>query len=235
MRKKRLCHGCEWAAGNPQYDRIECNYISHHDESRTVQAYRACGVDHATEETDRMLSGYTCAFYEPGARRRTVHSGIALPRSIPHVKPRRINKAPMYDWGRALELHRQGAEAKEIAAVLGCTKGAVDAWRRREGLRVEKPEHLFDYDKAGELFRAGATVEAVAAAIGCAYKTAQKYKTQLGLSKPKTDWLTGRELLESGATPRVVARELGVKERTVLEWARREGLVWKDAKDAPVS
>ena len=182
-----------------------------------------------------MLSSYTCAFYEQGRRAPNLSSDVVLPKSILHVKPRRAKKESMYDWDKAFELHRQGAEAKEIAAALGCTKGAVDAWRRREGLRVEKPEHLFDYDKAGELFRAGATVEQVAAEIGCAYKTAQKYKSQLGLSKPKTDWLTGRELLESGATPRVVARELGVKERTVLEWARREGLVWKDAKDAPVS
>ena len=227
MNKK--CNSCRWASGDSHRHNPGCNYILYHEESRTAQAYRACGVEQATEETDRMLSGYTCAFYEKGERMNSVTSGVILPGSCMHPKSTRSKKPCQYDWDKALEMYKAGAQSKEIAAELGCSKCAVENWKIRERLTGQRPrpQHVFNYEQAKELYLSGATVKEVAAALGCAEKTAAKYKREAGLTgQRRIDWDKGRELLESGATPDRIAAALACSERTVTDWASKEGLKW---------
>lgn len=207
---------------------VHCNYSACHEKSRTIQAYKACGVDHATEETDRMLSGYSCAFFEPGAKVYKQIDSVVLPKSIQHAKPKQPRRRAEYDWELARKLHAEGKNDARIAEALGCCDTTVCSWRMREGLpAVPAARHpVFDWAKALEMRNTGATIREIAKALGCHYTTVEAWLTRAGLRKPPTDWERGRKMFTDGASAYTIAAALGVKHRTVLEWAKREGLQW---------
>lgn len=236
---RKKCWKCKWSGGKLRGVEagVHCNYSACHEKSRTIQAYEACGVKQATEETDRMLSGYSCAFFEPGARVYKQVDSVMLPGSIPHATPLEARRRNEYDWELARKLHAEGKNDARIAEVLGCSDTTVCSWRAREGLpAVPAARHpVYDWAKALEMRNAGATIRKIASALGCHPTTVEAWLTREGLRKPPTDWKRGRELFDQGRSAAEISAAIGVKERTVEDWARREGLVWTDARAAPAS
>ena len=234
---RKKCWNCKWAITGNSYGGTECNYAAHHEESRIIQAYRACGVDHATEETDRMLSGETCAFYEQGARVYRKIESVPLPGSNPKALTKEPKKVKHYDWERARELHAQGLHDGEIGAVLGCSGTTVYEWRRREGLPPIKrrTETRYDWERAREMLARGCGVSAIARALGCSLSSVKAWKQREGLQRPVPNWSKAAEMHREGACAREIAEAIGVKERTVQDWARRERIVFLNATDAPAS
>ena len=168
---RKKCWNCKWAITGNSYGGTECNYAAHHEESRIIQAYRACGVDHATEETDRMLSGETCAFYEQGARVYRKIESVPLPGSNPKALTKEPKKVKHYDWERAREMLARGCGVSAIARALGCSLSSVKAWKQREGLQRPVP----NWSKAAEMHREGACAREIAEAIGVKERTVQDW------------------------------------------------------------
>lgn len=234
---RKKCWNCKWAITGNNYSGTECNYAVFHKESRTIQAYRACGVDHATEETDRRLAGESCAFYEQGARVYRKVESVPLPGSNPKALTKEPKKAKRYDWAKAREMYAQGLHDAEIGAALGCSATTVFEWRRREGLLPIKrrTETRYDWEKAREMFDRGCGASAIARELGCSLSSVKVWRQREGLHRPGPNWDKAAEMHREGASAREIAEAIGVKERTVQDWARRERLVFPDARDVPAS
>lgn len=222
---ERKCYSCRYR-GELSGVKVCCDYLRHTGRSRLKQVYEELGVDRLTPAVKKRLSGRNCKFFEPGAKQRLPMEPVLLPGTRPkrrESKPVKYRRRTVYDWDLAAELTAQGKTVPEIAKALGCKEHNVHNWRSREGLSCAK---RFDADRAAELFKAGAALQQVADALGCGVGTARDMKKKAGLSRPPTDWEQGRKMFTDGASAYTIAAALGVKHRTVLEWAKREGLQW---------
>ena len=128
-----------------------------------------------------MLSGETCAFFEPGARVYRKMESVVLPGSNPKaVRKERERKRDAYNWDLARTLHGQGLHDAEIGAALGCSATTVYEWRRREGLPPIKrrTEERYDWDKARAMYAEGAGNSAIARALGCSLSAVKAWKNR---------------------------------------------------------
>lgn len=187
---RKKCWKCKWAITGKGEEGTECNYSATHERTRTIQAYEACGVKQATKETDRMLSGYTCAFFEQGSRVYKQVDSVILPKSIAHATPKQARRRTEYDWSKGLRMYKAGKNDRQIADALGCSDTTVCTWRAREGLpAIPTARHpVYDWALAGKMRAEGATIKQIADALGCHPTTVEAWLKREGLV-----WMAARD------------------------------------------
>lgn len=115
MAGKKRCSECIFRANHPDHT---CDYALFTGETRTKR--------------DMPLAGkQDCDYFVKGDRL----TGPREPILVPEMQRKKIM------WERAAGMYRSGMNDPQIARVLGCTANAVRAWRRRNGLPMNKAKH----------------------------------------------------------------------------------------------
>lgn len=97
------------------------------------KAYR-CNFLALTGRTGKAQEPEGCTYYIKGARLETKAEAARFLMELEEKQQKKPDKRRKYDWGRAAELYRAGANDAEIAKELGACTTAVYQWRRREKL-----------------------------------------------------------------------------------------------------
>ena len=91
-----------------------------------------CDYASITGKTRKAVPAERCRHFRPGdpveSPAKTVH--LKNSKTFRQRRPRRA----VYDWGRGRKLYDAGTPDSGIAKELGCSAGAVQDWRRRNGL-----------------------------------------------------------------------------------------------------
>lgn len=197
--KQKKCYGCFYVLNPESAENMHCNYAGIEGRTRVAQVYKMLGVDHMTDEAREMLSGYKCPFSKPterpipGAERirqieqeyhRRELKQKKIREELMGVKPGRGKRPSKYNWDRAMELHREGKNAREIAEALGCSRMLVQKWKNQENLCQSlgaKPK--YDWELAHRMLREGFSTREIAAELGCGKTTVEEWKRRNGLQR----------------------------------------------------
>ncbi|WP_298032164.1 helix-turn-helix domain-containing protein [uncultured Dysosmobacter sp.] len=92
-----------------------------------------CNYAGLTGRTRKGQPPENCTYFRPGRRLETPEEAARWQKARQKEAKRRRNSP---DWEKGGDLYRQGQNDGEIARALGCSRGAVLQWRRRNGLRA---------------------------------------------------------------------------------------------------
>lgn len=113
---------CRYHSGDVSGSRGSCNYFFITGETKTSRG-----------EADITRK---CGLYKPGKRPQLRPQPVVLRGSTP--KKRRRTGGRKYDWGQFRALWEEGKTDREIAESAGCSKSAVEHWRRCSGLACRR-------------------------------------------------------------------------------------------------
>lgn len=116
---------CIYRASGYDHLPFNCNYLSITGRSRTKEICERYGISCSDPRRHALLSPGRCPLYEAGMLERQ-NTAIVLRGSR--------RKKTTYDWSIARRMAAEGARDSEIKKALGCTYGAIYAWKRRSGL-----------------------------------------------------------------------------------------------------
>ena len=88
---------------------------------------------------------------------------------------------------RISEYSRQGFSIRQIADLVGCTRGAASHWR--DG-HAPVPRERSDHELIHTLVGEGKTTAQIASIVGCSTRTVQRVRAEHGLSVATNEWIS---------------------------------------------
>ena len=183
------------------------------DEAKALELYHG-------GSTDKEIAAATGFASSTIRRWRSVNGLPVLPKPKPQTPPKvKEPYRPPFDEDLARECYLAGLNDAEMANHLGCSRGAVVYWRKKQDLPpvgIKGRPSRIDEEKGREMFLAGATDQEMAEAFGVSRKRICQWRLARQLSRPrggerkaKTEKLVLRGML--GNRPVKITIEIGVE------------------------